>query len=91
MKLINFKWKSYTLKEKFDVLNDFNDGMICRDVGKKHNLHQKHDHDMEMEGKSIYDKYTEDKKNKLFRKCWRSEKHKTLFTRLFDKFCEARE
>ena len=63
------------MKEKVDALNDLNDGMIPRDVAFKYNVH----------------KSSESKKAHFFRKCRRIDKHKAMFSRLYDKFCEARK
>ncbi|XP_065642725.1 uncharacterized protein LOC136074348 [Hydra vulgaris] len=41
--------------------------------------------------KEIYNTYNENKKNALFRKCRRGDKHKALFNKLYDKFSEARK
>nr|XP_047139036.1 uncharacterized protein LOC124814961 [Hydra vulgaris] len=85
------KRKSYTLKVKVDALNDLNDGMLSRDVAKKYNVHKSMITRWKSKVKEIYNKYNEKKKNALFRKCRRGEKHKALFNKLYDKFSEARK
>ncbi|XP_065664823.1 uncharacterized protein LOC136086454 [Hydra vulgaris] len=85
------KRKSYTIKEKVDALNDLNDGMLSRDVAKKYNVHKSMITRWKSKEKEIYNKYYENKKNVLFRKCRRGDKHKALFNKLYDKFSEARK
>lgn len=85
------KRKSHTLDEKVNALNDLNDGMLGRDVAKKYNVHKSMVTRWKANEKLIYSKYSEDKKNKLLRKCRRGDKHKALFNRLYDKFSEARK
>ena len=79
------KRKSYTLKEKLDALNYLNDGMLSRDVAKKYNVHKSMITRWKSKEKEIYNKYNENKKNALFRKCRRGDKHKALFNKLYDK------
>ena len=85
------KRKSYTLKEKVDALNDLINGMLSRDVAKKYNVHKSMITRWKSKEKEIYNKYNENKKNALFRKCRRGDKHKALFNKLYDKFSEARK
>ena len=85
------KRKSYTLKEKVDALNDLNDGMIPRDVAFKYNVHKSMITRWKAKENEIYGKYGESKKAHFFRKCRRNDKHKAMFSRLYDKFCEARK
>ena len=85
------KRKSCTLKEKVDALNDQNDGMIPRDVAFKHNLHKSMITRWKVKENEIYEKNGESKKAHFFRKCRRNDKHKAVFSRLYDKFCEARK
>ena len=85
------KRKSYTLKEKVDALNDLNDGMIPRDVGFKYKVHKSMKTRWKAKEKEIYGRYVESKKADFFRKCRRNDKHKAMFSRLYDKFCEARK
>ena len=85
------KRKSYSLKEKVDALNDLNDGMLSRDVAKKYNVHKSMITRWKLKEKEIYNKYNENKKNALFRKCRRGDKHKALFNKLYEKFSEARK
>ena len=85
------KRKSYTLKEKVDALKDLNDGMIPRDIAFKDNVHKSMTTRWIARENEIYGKYGESKKAHFFRKCRRNDKHKTMFRRLYDKFCEARK
>ncbi|XP_065665464.1 uncharacterized protein LOC136086894 [Hydra vulgaris] len=96
LKLTNYqnllkKRKSYTLKEKVDALIDSNDGMLSRDVAKKYNVHKSIITRWKSKEKEIYNKYNENKKNALFRKCRRGDKYKALFNKLYDKFSEERK
>lgn len=65
--------------------------MLSRDVAKKYNVHKSMITRWKSKEKEIYNKYNENKKNALFRKCRRGDKHKALFNKLYDKFSEARE
>ncbi|XP_065671907.1 uncharacterized protein LOC136089754 [Hydra vulgaris] len=85
------KRKSYTLKEKVDALNHLNYGMLSRDVAKKYNVHKSMITRWKSKEKEIYNKYNENKKKALFRKCQRGDKHKALYNKLYDKFSEARK
>ena len=85
------KRKSYTLKENVDALNDLNDGMILRDVAFKYNVHKSMITRWKAKENEIYGKTGESKKAHFFRKCRRNDKHKAMFSRLYDKFCEARK
>lgn len=85
------KRKSYTLKEKVDALNDLNDGMLSKDVARKYNVHKSMITRWKSKQKEIYRNYNESKKNMLFKKCRRGDKHKGLFNKLYEKFNEARK
>ena len=68
------KRKSCTLKEKVDALNDFNDGMIPKDVAFKHNeMITSMITRWKAKENEIYRKYGESKKAHFFRKCRRND------------------
>ena len=64
--------------------------MIPSDVAFKYNVHKSMITRWKAKENEIYGKYGESKKAHFFRKCRHNDKHKAMFSRLYDKFCEAR-
>ena len=65
--------------------------MILRHVAFKHNLHKSMITRWKAKENEIYGKYDESKKAYFFRKCRPNNKHKAMFSRLYDKFCETKK